>query len=231
MINQELRRLLQTKGMNPEQFEIPNSVFNEGVQYQLRLIKNSYLSGNNSLAIVYSDQLDIEKALSQIKSTMEDMVRCVDFSYAQTMEKKKTKGALDAPLRNHPTSGLLEHLFEAEETDFNQPTLILYHSFEGIPRGIARLIKGEQLKIGDEDIEQIKAMNRYLDGGCGRGWTHAHGYMKSQRLSKLLGIEPLIRTAVVFSIDEMVANNWYNTHYPSGSRTQIGIDFRKRYIF
>ncbi len=227
MADSIFRELLQSGGIDPKQFAIPQSVLNQGVQSQLDVLKNSYKWGDPSLAVVY-DELPLEQTLSKIKLTLRDMFNCVDFPYIETRGKKK---AQSAPSADKPTSGLLSHLFDAEETDFNQPTLILYHSFDGIPRGVIKLIKREPLNVGEDAWEQITQMTNYLDGGCGRHWTHAHSRMQSPRLPKLSGNGSLIRTAIVMSMDEKVANNWYNEHHTSCTRSHIGRDFRANYIF
>ncbi len=234
MIDQKFRELLKSgKVIHSDELSVPKNIREKGSDYQLKVLHTLYECGTSSQVIVY-DELPIEEVSSRIKSEMQDMFMCVDFPYEQTIGKKRVQTLL---LKNMLTHGLLSHLFEAEETDFKEPTLILYHSFEELVNSLkAELMEKPRppinpLSLGHTIQEDVLG---YLDGACGRSWTHSHGYMRSPRLPKLSGkegIAPLIRTAAVMSIDEVAASNHITRISRAQIRTEIPQSIQAVYIF
>jgi hypothetical protein len=220
MIDEQFRRLMQSKGLPERAFTIQNEIPIEESRLQLDMLKTVYEWGEKASVITY-DSLSLEEVISRVKAKMNGIFNVIDFSYNQTFGKIKSPDAL---IKDQLTTGMLSHILEAEETNFNTPTLILYHGFDKIVKGVSQL--AEEKALAEKEI--LSEITQYLDAACGRGWSQHFSHYP--RLRKLKEDSPIIRTGLVMSIDEKVANNWFNEHYTSCTRSNIGRDFRDYHI-
>jgi hypothetical protein len=220
MINQNtLRNYLPA-----QLFEIPKIIIQKGTDFQINTLFTSCKLGDSSFVIVY-DNLSLEETLSKIKSKIGGLFHeCYDFAYKQTIGKSTGSNHLK-------TRGLLSHLFTSQETDYTEKTLILYHTFTGLTQGVLRILEGTSLAISLPEYLERENIVAYLDGACGRGWSHAHSFLDSSRLPRFRKPAPLIYSGLVMSTDEKAANNWFVSKKTSCTRAHIGTDFPVYFIF
>ncbi len=223
MLNQGIKQLLLNNGFHPGEFDIPVNVRSEGCEKELRSINSKYRRGCSSMVIVY-DRVSLQEALSTLEENMRGMFACVNFSYEQTIGKEFVLGYP----KGYQTNGLGDHLFMAQETEYETRTLIFYHSFREPMDEIAALLNKTEDNSSNNRVGDIIA---FLDGGCGRGWSHAHAHMNDSRLPKMIASPPLIATALVMPLDVKAAINYYTRNYNSCSRSDIGRDCDVHYIF
>lgn len=228
MANKELRRIWDEMRRDLEALEIPKKDLEGGREQAIGRLGLLYQLGSSSFVIVYDEEKTLrEQALDISKREFEKYCHCVDFSYQETWGKERSDE------NQRKTEGLPEHLFCSKETDFHDPAMIIYHSFNGLVEGVVARMKKElnTQDVNDLRNREIWSVTNYLDGGGGRRWTHAHGYTNEKRLERLKGSSPLIRSVLLMSTYERLANNIVNREWTSCTRSWIGKDVDQVYVF
>ena len=237
-----VREILASK-VHPAMFKIPDSVLQEGVEKQLGWLRDEYELGILSKVVVYDNRLEKNEVLATLRKRMDGAFKCVDFSYAE-VEKELEFTDNDThpnPLLNQTASdhygenGLVKHFFESPNTDFDENTIIIYHEFTRIPHTVAQLISFEELSLDDKGLQEAKSLIHFLDKGPGRSWEMTNykyatdKNMKSRYLKRTMEDAP-IRSLVLMSIDEAVANDYYTITNAKMFRSQLSV-LSPRYVF
>ncbi|MFA6460663.1 MAG: hypothetical protein WCV90_00215 [Candidatus Woesearchaeota archaeon] len=215
---EEFRKLILETGENPSNFSLPELVRNPTYN-SIQRVRNSLALGLSCNIVIYDPLLNsASEVVEDITTNVSDLFEVIkSFSHQDTVGK--TVLETDIPWRTpggmRTTNGLVDHLFCAEETNYDVPSLFIYHSFDEFVEMRTKAMKKEEISPEHEGIRQAKSIHSYLDQGAGRGGWGEFSTLY-HRLPKLRGSDSIVKTILLLSLDEVAANDFSNINHQRG---------------